>query len=218
MIVTKINNKSYLTNIGELKKYDHNEFNYLKLYPVIGLLEKHTGLLKDIAEDIFNKECSLTVIGNNYGGFVPINCSLHFSKVHVDFVDIGEKNNIIYVSYDYNLPDYVINKINNRYIILSHEKLDLAYNFVYTISNNTPICSSNPYYLYVPDDLNSKFIEHFYYYLRENSSTLEYDNLINLCIMVKNGGDLFEKVLIENLHYIDRWTILDTGSTDNTIH
>jgi hypothetical protein len=35
--------------------------------------------------------------------------------------------------------------------------------------------------------------------------------------MVKNGGDTFEKVLTENLPYIDKWTILDTGSTDNTI-
>jgi GR25 family glycosyltransferase involved in LPS biosynthesis len=35
--------------------------------------------------------------------------------------------------------------------------------------------------------------------------------------MVKDGGDLFREMLIENLDIIDRWTILDTGSTDDTI-
>ncbi len=35
--------------------------------------------------------------------------------------------------------------------------------------------------------------------------------------MVKNAGPLFEEVLTKNLPYIDRWTILDTGSTDETI-
>jgi tetratricopeptide (TPR) repeat protein len=35
--------------------------------------------------------------------------------------------------------------------------------------------------------------------------------------MVKNGGPQFEQMLIDNLDIIDRWTILDTGSTDKTI-
>jgi tetratricopeptide (TPR) repeat protein len=35
--------------------------------------------------------------------------------------------------------------------------------------------------------------------------------------MVKNGGSQFEQMLTDNLDIIDRWTILDTGSTDETI-
>ena len=35
--------------------------------------------------------------------------------------------------------------------------------------------------------------------------------------MVKNGGPQFEEMLTTNLPFIDRWTILDTGSTDDTI-
>jgi tetratricopeptide (TPR) repeat protein len=35
--------------------------------------------------------------------------------------------------------------------------------------------------------------------------------------MVKNGGAQFENMLIKNLNIIDRWTILDTGSTDETL-
>jgi glycosyltransferase involved in cell wall biosynthesis len=35
--------------------------------------------------------------------------------------------------------------------------------------------------------------------------------------MVKNAGPAFEQMLIHNLPYIDKWTILDTGSTDETV-
>jgi len=35
-------------------------------------------------------------------------------------------------------------------------------------------------------------------------------------MIIKNGGILLEKVLTENLPFIDRWCILDTGSTDGT--
>jgi hypothetical protein len=49
-----------------------------------------------------------------------------------------------------------------------------------------------------------------------SAQPIHYDNLINLCIMVKNGGDTFETVLRENLDLVDRWTVLDTGSTDGT--
>ena len=35
--------------------------------------------------------------------------------------------------------------------------------------------------------------------------------------MVKNGGPQFEQMLLDNMPFFDRWTILDTGSTDTTI-
>jgi predicted O-methyltransferase YrrM len=46
--------------------------------------------------------------------------------------------------------------------------------------------------------------------------TIYYDNLICLCMIVKNAGPLFEEVLRTNLPNFDRWCILDTGSTDGT--
>lgn len=50
-----------------------------------------------------------------------------------------------------------------------------------------------------------------------NNDRLMYDNLIHFTMIVKNAGERFKDVLLHNLPYIDRWTILDTGSTDNTI-
>ena len=48
---------------------------------------------------------------------------------------------------------------------------------------------------------------------------LVWDNLIHFCVMVKNGGLLFEEMLAHSVSsgIIDRWTVLDTGSTDGTV-
>jgi len=72
------------------------------------------------------------------------------------------------------------------------------------------------YYVYVGLKKNDLFTKIFHNYIIENN-ILIFDNLINLCIMVKNGGPQFEQMLTANLNLIDSWTILDTGSTDNTI-
>ena len=59
------------------------------------------------------------------------------------------------------------------------------------------------------------FREKFSYCLKGN--TLTFDNLVNICIMVKDAGPGFGDILTQNLPFADRWTILDTGSTDGTI-
>jgi glycosyltransferase involved in cell wall biosynthesis len=71
------------------------------------------------------------------------------------------------------------------------------------------------YTLCVPPSRFATFQESFKSFFDESGGFV-YDNLIHLCIMVKNGGPVFERVLTENLPIIDRWTVLDTGSTDGT--
>jgi len=41
-------------------------------------------------------------------------------------------------------------------------------------------------------------------------------NLLELVMIVKNSGEILRKCLQKNKRYIDYWTIVDTGSTDNT--
>jgi tetratricopeptide (TPR) repeat protein len=41
-------------------------------------------------------------------------------------------------------------------------------------------------------------------------------NIIELVMIVRNSGDILKNCLQENKKFIDHWTILDTGSTDNT--
>jgi len=40
--------------------------------------------------------------------------------------------------------------------------------------------------------------------------------LLELVMIVKNSGEIFQKCLQKNRLFIDHWTIVDTGSTDNT--
>lgn len=42
--------------------------------------------------------------------------------------------------------------------------------------------------------------------------------LLELLMIVKNSGEILRECLKENKKWIDHWTILDTGSTDNTIN
>lgn len=44
----------------------------------------------------------------------------------------------------------------------------------------------------------------------------ENTNILELVMIVKNSGDILRNCLQENKKYIDYWTIVDTGSTDNT--
>ena len=41
-------------------------------------------------------------------------------------------------------------------------------------------------------------------------------NLLELVMIVKNSGDVLRDCLRLNKKFIDHWTILDTGSSDNT--
>ena len=89
---------------------------------------------------------------------------------------------------------------------LESASLDSMYKFKMKIDGLEKI-------LYLNDD--ELFIKHFKYYKNKNG-VLYFDNLICLCMIVKNAGPGFEKVLTENMPNFDRWCILDTGSTDGT--
>lgn len=67
----------------------------------------------------------------------------------------------------------------------------------------------------VRNSIISKFLTYYHYYVKDRY--FDYDNLINLLMIVKDAGEQFRQVLTDNLPYIDRWTIIDTGSTDNTV-
>lgn len=77
--------------------------------------------------------------------------------------------------------------------------------------------SSSNIKIYIPPFYDMSFKCVFKYYMEEDNNTINYDNLIHLCIMVKNAGPQFEQMLQRNMPIIDKWTILDTGSTDETL-
>ena len=90
--------------------------------------------------------------------------------------------------------------------------------YPFTLENYTNYTLSNSSIkINVPLHIDEAFNQVFKYYKEANSNMLTYDNLIHLCIMVKNAGPQFEQMLQQNMPIIDKWTILDTGSTDETL-
>ena len=98
----------------------------------------------------------------------------------------------------------VLLTVHNDFIIRSG-----VYKSAFKLTNSNLI-------LYIPDSLLTAFHAEFSYFINK-SGELDYDNLNHLCIMVKNGGQQFEQMLLDNMPFFDRWTILDTGSTDETL-
>jgi len=234
-----INKKKYKLNYNEYIKINHKEYNNLKLYNQVGIHERIIGLIKKCKE-VFTKQshdkCSFVSFDTKYGGFIPINLSHVFNHIYLlntteeniqnirqnkcDIENIYEidncKNfckNIIIYSENYNEKIYEL--IHNRdWILITKD------HYLPSINADVYLLSETDYYIYVSKKIVEKFTEIFHYYFESeinNVKILNFDNLINLCIMVKNGGPQFEQMLTDNLPIIDKWTILDTGSTDETI-
>jgi len=215
-----LNGFEYSVKPGEFEIQPHLEYNNLQIYPKVGELERIIGLLNDLTEN--KTDSTLAVYGWSHGGFVPIGCSKVYSKVFV-----YSNDNVINTP---NLPNNVHFNIWTRQPFAVFINDDRAIN-VSDFSNSYILCNKtlqidskefikitltrSDLILYVPFDLFADFNSKFWYYFDE-AGNFNYDNLIHLCIMVKNAGPMFEQVLTENLPFIDRWTVLDTGSTDGT--
>lgn len=77
---------------------------------------------------------------------------------------------------------------------------------------------------FIMDSRSLKLIKDFknvfkyYHYIDDSDNyVVNYDNLIHITMIVKDAGKGFDNILRKNLDFVDRWTILDTGSTDDTI-
>jgi hypothetical protein len=219
MQTVTLNSFEYIVKKDEFIIQPHQEYNNLKIYPKVGELERVVGLLTDLSEN--KSDSTLLVIGWSHGGFVPINCAKKYNNVVV-------KTNDLIPVYD-NLPKNI--KFSDElspfavFVDTVTEFNTDLYKDSYILCNTNIVLSLRDYIkfeldgsnlsLFVPVLKFNEFYRDFWYYFDEQRK-FKYDNLIHLCIMVKNAGPLFEKVLEENLPIIDRWTILDTGSTDGT--
>lgn len=241
-MIVEINKKKYHVCDDEFITNIHAEYNNLIIKDKLGYLERIISLLCELSLlHTFDFIC----YNQTHGGFVPLNCTQYFKNTYILKTSELQQTNIlknienfaISNTYVYN-TDYSKLKTNkfNDLIIYSENINDIDNEM---IINYDPIILTNydndftnkninkdKYYykltntnlqIYLPNKYIETFINHFHYYIDEKNKMLNYDNLINLCIMVKNGGELFKQMLVQNINIIDRWTILDTGSTDGTI-
>ena len=234
-MIVELNNKTYHVCDNEFITIPHTDYNNLIIKDKLGYFERIVSLICELSKlNIFD----LVSYNQTHGGFVPINCSSNFKSIYVlKTEDISQKH-IYQNTGQHNIGNifWQINNPLNQFIIYSENPEDIDLNLINTLSIDPIILTkydsllleTNKYkhyyklsntdlYLYVPSTIQQKFVYEFYYYIDTTTNTLNYDNLINLCIMVKNGGELFEQMLETNINIIDRWTILDTGSTDGTV-
>ncbi len=237
-MIVKINGEDYQVNENEFQQEYHDKFTNLLIRKDVGYLERVVSLISEL-------NClhlkNLIMYNTNKGGYLPINCSNHYENLILVETQVNHIDNILFNTNKKKLDNinffkylYNIENIDDSSVFIFSENdtsLDMDY-----IQENKPLLltSFNEYistsktydiilnlkntnlFLYIPTNLVEHFKSEFFYYINENNE-LDYDNLNHLCIMVKNGGPQFEKMLLDNMPFFDRWTILDTGSTDDTI-
>jgi len=234
-ISVELNKKTFHVNSNEFNTIIHNEYNNLRIRENLGLYERIIALLKDLSP--LARRCLF--FSQSHGGFIAINSAMHYDAVYL--LNIAEKHTenvrtnvanfgMQNVKWDFDLTQ---NISENEPIIMFSENYDdidetivQKYNPIILTNLNQKLLNTGLYQhiyeltntnlaLHIPKHLHDRFKREFFYYIKNEK--LYYDNLIHLCIMVKNGGKQFEDMLNANMHLIDRWTILDTGSTDETL-
>ena len=224
-----INKKPYYVKADEFAITPHEDFTNLRIIKDVGYLEKIASFIIELG--LTFESSNLFIYNTNNGGFLPINCSNNFSIINLVNTEQENYNNITKNLEYYKIKNVdflnLIDNVNINSIIvnLGNDEIDeVFYNIKDIIISYKLLNLPNySYYkwdelnVYVHNELNEKFVNNFYYYIKE-SNILFYDNLNKLCIMVKNGGSQFEQMLLDNIEYFDRWIILDTGSTDDTIN
>jgi predicted O-methyltransferase YrrM/glycosyltransferase involved in cell wall biosynthesis len=215
----KYKRKYFYHNENEFEKYSLSEFETLQFRKDIGKLETMVGLLCDISTDIFNNDCELTCLNATHSNFVPIMCSEFFKTVHISHN----------VNNDSNIKNYCVG--NNVVVTMTRKgtemgvikgggdgsviiTMDLNYISTEKYTKLKLVLLHEEYHLFITPKLLSLFMDKFKYYF--NNGIFYYENLIHFTMIVKNGGDTLENMLKTNMQYFDRWTILDTGSTDGT--
>jgi len=237
-MLVKLNGKQYKVNSNEFEKQKHDRYTHLLIRKDIAIFERIVSLINEC--NCFNIK-NLIMYNINCGGYLPINCSKYYENITLLETQPVNIDNILFNVNKFNIDNinivnylYNIKNINNSSVFIFSENdslLDMDY-----IQENKPLLlttyseyikKTNNYNsiikltnsdlcLYIPDKLIDIFKKEFFYFINEKNE-FDYDNLNHLCVMVKNGGPQFEKMLLDNLSIFDRWTILDTGSTDETI-
>ena len=228
-MLIEINKKTYKVNNDEFMIVPHVEYNNLIIRDKVGHYERVASLLDNLrfGDDSIN----LLIQSPTHGGFLPIACSQHFSWVYLlgQDTDKQQKSNTNENIMSHNILNisWVDEPGQNYIYFCENPPMNLGEAVPILVAPlNESIVSSKKYsnvynlsdtelFVYIPLEHSVQFQKNFHYFIQND--LLKYDNLIHLCIMVKNGGIQFEEMLTKNLPIIDCWTILDTGSTDSTI-
>ena len=245
MKTVEIEKCAYVVNDDEFNRWSIDKFSNVNVLLNLSLYERIVSLINDISKDLGMDNC--VIVNPTHGGFVPIACSPNFKNVYTANVSPDNSANIatnianhcvtnVKPIDDASLLGLNIAPLNALLkvdFMFVEKSRDVSYPLLVKSKPHVLLTETNPtvahmYHkaykltetnlsLYVSQEKYDDFQRKFVYYINNDTGEFFYDNLINLCIMVKNGGQQFEDMLRTNLPLIDEWTILDTGSTDGTL-
>lgn len=219
-MIIDIYGKNYHVEENEFSKKIIEKYCNIDIIDGLNVLERIVAFIDDVIEQLqLNK---VLHVNPTHGGFVALNVkngdNLTFCSNNHN-VSINDKNILNLKSLDELSPTIqtvanLVTKSNdstiifkdNDYVVITKQKIG---NNFYTLSNTE-------YIVYVSHNISNQFEKCYNYCIKDK--VLSWDNLINLCIMVKNAGDTWKYVLEQNKDMFDRYTILDTGSTDDTVN
>lgn len=153
---------------------------------------------------------STMFIGYEYGGYIMRNLKYRSYLMTSSMIDPKLIDNV-----------ELVNEVKNVGVIyLSDVTKDIdPTSHLVVISKHTLVLNNRKEYhmelfnFYVTDS----FVPTFERRVRVRDDTIIDNNLMQLLIMVKNGGSEFYDMLSYNAPLFDSYIIMDTGSTDNTI-
>lgn len=193
-----IHDKPYMVSDNEFKVINDPTLYPLQIREDVAKLDREIALLKELSTNN-----QLYEIGSRYGYYVRHNLTNYFTKTCLREPTENYSNTVLRIERGIELDSA---QIKEYAFIITDTNREI---------NNFTKFSFIDRFVYVHLGKLGWFKDYFGYCIE--GTELKYDNLVNLLIMVKNAGDGFRDILMRNLPYIDRFTILDTGSTDNTL-
>uniref|UniRef100_A0A6C0H5T1 Glycosyl transferase family 1 domain-containing protein n=1 Tax=viral metagenome TaxID=1070528 RepID=A0A6C0H5T1_9ZZZZ len=221
-MLLEINKKKYHICPNEYNVKIHPINNNLIILSELGEHERIIGLLNELSEKI--EYCIIN--GPTHGGFI----AMHLNYKRISLINVGQDH---LININKNIEMYDKKEINFKEN--KKEKIRVMYNengtndfddetTIHVSLANIKIIHSNKYkiikltnsalYIHYPLSFEKEFEEIFGYYKKNNE--LNYNNLFHFCMIIKDGGEKIRNVLRDNKKWIDRWTIVDTGSVDDT--
>ena len=216
--------KKYVISENELNKLTIKGMENLDFYENIGDYERFVSFLRNIK--FVN---NLYIYNPSYGGCVGLECVDSFDNIF--FINTNKKQT---ENINKNIELHHYNKDKIHFENSENKILEKSILYIENLCDNDEIdCEvlltkteislenykkyiwkENNLNVFVKDSSILDFEKDFKLFIQNNE--IHYDNLLHLSMIVKDAGPQFRDFLIHNLPYIDRWTILDTGSTDDT--
>lgn len=231
-MIVQLNGNEYHVNDDEYTPIKHAEYNYLKMFHSLALHERILGIIHKLLIETKTNNWTTCFVSHSttHGGFIPINVSVQNPNLPVYFLNT-QSEHILNIKENINIHGLqntffddvptqcdlgivLTNRMEipgfDKWVMITPDSTTSSDFYTYKLENTE-------YMIHVSNSMNDLFCQTFRFWMNVDGKTLSFDNLIHLCIMVKNAGPQFEQMLTENLPWIDEWTILDTGSTDDTV-